>query len=357
MGSIRYIGSKARLAEDIVAFSGPPAGRFLDLFCGTGAVTAAAADAGWSVLANDHLTCATVLTEAQLTTPEEAGFGPLGGYEQAIRRLNQLAGQPGFIAQQYSPLSLAQCGHERRYFTTDNACRIDSIRGQIHEWHLDGTIHHAEHTVLIADLLEAANAVANIAGTYGCFLKKWTKTGLRTLQLHHRELRAAPVSHELVVGDVHDVKSQAGDIVYLDPPYTKRQYASYYHILETITLHDSPEVSGVCGLRPWQRLASPFCYKRRAHQALLALILRLSPARVLLSYSSEGHVDVNDLVRDLGAHRDVELIPLMEIGRYRPNLTASSNGAKVSEYLIDTRAPEAVKSPDGFSASGVGIPR
>ena len=36
------------------------------------------------------------------------------------------------------------------------------------------------------------------------------------------------------VGDVLDVQYEDGDVAYFDPPYTKRQYAAYYHILETI---------------------------------------------------------------------------------------------------------------------------
>ena len=34
------------------------------------------------------------------------------------------------------------------------------------------------------------------------------------------------------------------DAVYADPPYTKRQYAAYYHILETIAAGDRPLISG-----------------------------------------------------------------------------------------------------------------
>lgn len=87
MGSVRYIGSKARLTADLMAFAGPPSGRFLDLFCGTGAVSAAAADAGWAVVANDNLNCAVTLTGAQLVAKTEARFDALGGYSRAIEQL------------------------------------------------------------------------------------------------------------------------------------------------------------------------------------------------------------------------------------------------------------------------------
>ena len=48
------------------------------------------------------------------------------------------------------------------------------------------------------------------------------------------------------------------------PADTKRQYAAYYHILETIAHGDEPVVEGITGLRPWKSKASDFCYKRRA---------------------------------------------------------------------------------------------
>ena len=53
---------------------------------------------------------------------------------------------------------------------------------------------------------------------------------------------------------------------------TKTTYSSYYHLLETITLGDRPQVEGVSGLRPWRDKASPYCYKAHALKALRGLI-------------------------------------------------------------------------------------
>src|SRR5690606_9601707 len=33
------------------------------------------------------------------------------------------------------------------------------------------------------------------------------------------------------------------DAVYADPPYTRDHYSRYYHVLETMSLHDEPDVS------------------------------------------------------------------------------------------------------------------
>ena len=137
--------------------------------------------------------------------------------------------------------------------------------------------------------------------------------------------------------DVFDVKSHKNDVVYFDPPYTKRQYASYYHILETISLGDYPVVSGVAGLRPWKEKASIFCYKKKALDALKKLILTQKAHRVILSYSNDGHIKLHDLLDELKPYGNVEIINLGEIGIYRPNKTAVSNKSVVNEFLLDFR--------------------
>jgi len=157
--------------------------------------------------------------------------------------------------------------------------------------------------------------------------------------VNHRESPYA--SHGLYTqpGVLRDSIEEPDDLVYLDPPYTKRQYASYYHILETITLNDRPDVEGVCGLRPWRHLASPFCYKRRALGAMLDLVRGLGARRVLISYSSEGHISVPELAEQLEGDFVVEVHEVMEIGRYRPNVAASTNGDSVVEFVVEVRQP------------------
>jgi len=140
--------------------------------------------------------------------------------------------------------------------------------------------------------------------------------------------------------DVSLVKTFDTDIVYLDPPYTKRQYASYYHIHETIVCGDEPIVEGVSGLRPWKDKASVYCYKAKALDALVELIITQKAKRVLLSYSNEGHVRLSDLQQQLSKHGSVDIIDLGSIGRYRPNRTAVSNSSNVREYLVDFRHGE-----------------
>lgn len=333
--TFRYIGSKARLVEQIKAHIGPyRGGRFVDAFCGTGVVAEAAAEFGWPVRINDHLTSATISAVARLISRKEARFSRIGGYEEAIRRLNATRPVKGFMWREYSPASKNFCGIERRYFTEENASRIDAIRAQIREWSKAQLIDNTEEQLLIADLLSALNRVANIAGTFGCFLATWTAQATTPITMRSRKLKAKKAIVEASVGDVLDVRTEPTDLVYLDPPYTKRQYASYYHILETVALGDEPIVEGVAGLRPWKDRASDFCYKSRALNALSHLIEGLNSRRVLLSYSSEGHIEIEDLRDELALFGSLTIHPLGKIGRYRPNQKASSAGSEVTEYLI-----------------------
>lgn len=108
----RYIGSKARIANDIIQYLGVPQtedGYFIDAFSGTGIVASKAADAGWKIKINDMMHNAAVISEARLLSAGDVPFSALGGYEVVLETLRQTE-QEGFIWKEYSPASLQQVG-------------------------------------------------------------------------------------------------------------------------------------------------------------------------------------------------------------------------------------------------------
>lgn len=334
--SVRYIGSKARVADAILDLAGRPMeGRFVDAFCGTGAVAAVAAARAWRVTVNDSLPSAVAMSVGATVARENVRFEALGGYTAAVQALNAVPGRPGFIHEAYSPASAAGGAVERRYFTEANAARIDAMRAQIGAWSRAGELTWVEEQLLLADLLQAANRVANISGTYGCFLKNWSSTALRDVRVAARPLADGATDLQASVGDVFELSTTSEDTVYFDPPYTKRQYSAYYHLLETIHAGDAPEVDGVTGLRPWKEKASDFCYKTRALDALTRLVMGTTARQILLSYSNEGHVPQDHLVNALSEAGKVTLHEVKTIGRYRPNAQASAGGDTVNEYVIE----------------------
>jgi len=335
--SVRYIGSKARVVDALAPLIGRPQsdrGVFVDAFCGTGVVAAAAARQGWAIRLNDHLLSAVIMAVARLLSKDDVPFSALGGYVDAINKLNDVPASEGFIWKEYSPASALSSGVTRMYFTEENASRIDGMRDQIALWRSSSLLTEAEEALLIADLLAAVNSIANIAGTYGCFLSYWSPKAGERILVRPRALLAKRVSIEMSVMDVSSLRVGPEDVVYLDPPYTKRQYAAYYHILETIAVGDRPRVAGVTGLRPWRVKASEFCYKQRALNALVGLVSGLSARRVLISYSNEGHIELDPLIKALSMLGNLTTTPLKQVGRYRPNRVASAARSKVTEYLI-----------------------
>lgn len=84
--------------------------------------------------------------------------------------------------------------------------------------------------------------------------------------------------------------------VYADPPYTRDHYSRYYHVLETLTLRDTPKISTVTihgsthvsnGIYREDRHQSPFCIKSKAPEAFRKMFeYTASTGRnLLLSYS------------------------------------------------------------------------
>jgi adenine-specific DNA-methyltransferase len=343
--AIRYIGSKCRIAPQILDLVGEPAegSVFVDPFAGSGWVSREAALRGWPVRANDLLPSAAVLTRAQLITAEEAPFVGLGGYEAAISALNAAPPRDGFFTREYAPTPVND-GKVRRYFTAANARRIDGMRSLISRWSADSTVSTHETTLLLADLIEGTNSVANTAGTYGCFLRGLDPRASRPIELRPRVLMARRARVEVGVGDAGAVPSRPNDVVYLDPPYTKRQYAAYYHILETLVAGDEPLVSGVTGLRPWKDRASVFCWKARALTALRRLVEQAAARRVLISYSDEGHIDLTDLAAGLRSLGEVQMHSVGSLQRYAPNAVSASRGTPVREVVLELLKSESICS-------------
>lgn len=84
--------------------------------------------------------------------------------------------------------------------------------------------------------------------------------------------------------------------VYADPPYTRDHYSRYYHVLETLTLRDTPKISMVTihgsthvsnGIYREDRHQSPFCIKSKAPEAFRKMfeLTATTGRNLLLSYS------------------------------------------------------------------------
>lgn len=321
--SFRYLGNKTRLTEWIVGTISaalPLGGSVADPMCGTASVSLALARRGFSVIAADALSFPVIHARARLMAKEPPAFRILGGYEAALRWMAGTKLTEGYFFREFGETGQPANGRApRRYFSAKNAAHIDGIREGIRSLAATGDLTQIEHSVLLHHLILATNKVANISGTYGYFHRKLTGPALKPLEFEPLEFEKTPGDHCVVQGNVEDLASTfRTNAVYLDPPYTKRQYAGNYHVLETLAREDEPVASGDGGLRPWKEQASAFCYRRTAAQAFQQTLSQINVPHIFVSYSEDGQVPGDELETILAEFGTVTLYEHPH-ARYRSN--------------------------------------
>ena len=321
--SYRYLGNKTRLTDWIVGEIArvlPPGSSIADPMCGTASVSLALARAGYSVTAADALTFPVIHARTRLLAKKAPAFRALGGYDKALEWMRSAAPEEGYFFNEFGAAGRPANGRTPRlYFSAANAAHIDGIRDGIRKLAGSGAISEVEHSVLLHHLILATNKVANISGTYGYFLRKLSRPALQPLAFDPIAFEETPGRHSVLHGPVQKHASSFHvDAVYLDPPYTKRQYAGNYHVLETIAREDEPVAAGDGGLRPWKDQASDFCYKRSAGKAFYETLSQLDVPHVFISYSQDGQIQGDELLSILSDFGKVTLQEQPYV-RYRSN--------------------------------------
>ena len=107
----------------------------------------------------------------------------LGGYEQAIDRLNRLPAKVGWVTEHLCPRDDANYDirADRMFYMRKNGMRIDAIREQIAAWKDAGRLTDAEEACLLAPLVYQACYRSNTSGVFKGFHNGWggqTKTAL-----------------------------------------------------------------------------------------------------------------------------------------------------------------------------------
>jgi adenine-specific DNA-methyltransferase len=321
--SYRYLGNKTRLTDWLVGEIArvlPAGSTIADPMCGTASVSLALARAGYSVTAADALTFPVVHARARLLAKRTPAFKALGGYIGALDWMRSAAPVEGYFFQEFGEAGRPANGRASRlYFSAINAAHIDGIRDGIRRLATAGSLTEVEHSVLLHHLILATNRVANISGTYGYFLRKLSRPALQPLTFDPINFERTPGHHVVLQRPVEELAPfLRTDAVYLDPPYTKRQYAGNYHILETLAREDEPVAAGDGGLRPWTDQASGFCYRRSAGQAFRETLKRLDVSHVFISYSEDGQVQEDELFSILSDFGRVTIHEQPHV-RYRSN--------------------------------------
>ncbi len=327
---IAYIGNKRTLLPFLHGvFSSfpldPARSTFCDPFAGSGAVSRLARRMGFRVAANDWEPYAFVINSCHLRlNPSALGslFPPPGGIDGVLDELNALPPLPdeeGYISRHYAPRNTGEADWrtERLFYTRENALAIDAIRERIEEMH-PGTPAEPgaflAKAALLAPLLHQSATHTNTSGVFKAFHKGFGGHGRDALgrimgpvRLSRPVVTDSPALAEVGCMDAAAfLAARTADVCYLDPPYAVHQYGSNYFMLNSIALWDKPPVNEErtaggtlrhkAGIRPdWTRTRSAFCYRGTAAAAMKGVIDAADCRWLVVSYSNEGLIGLEDL--------------------------------------------------------------
>lgn len=202
------------------------------------------------------------------------------------------------------------------YFSYSQSVDMDVILETIHRY-----VPESKKDLFVAALLSTASDIVDTVGkhfaqpikardskgnikntVYNKAVKDKTidVTSLyRDWLLKYNSLTKSDFSHVVRQCDYEQCLKSLPDTVrtvYADPPYTRDHYSRFYHVLETMSLRDTPKISTVTiqgtkhishGIYREDRHQSPFCIKSKAPGAFRKLfeLSSLAGMNLLLSYS------------------------------------------------------------------------
>jgi adenine-specific DNA-methyltransferase len=349
---MNYIGSKLSLLEfledSINKVVDKNCNIFCDLFAGTGIVGRYFKKKGYKIVANDIQYYSYVLNRHYIGNHKELNFSKLSKEVPELENINKpdkkdfvcnylsgIKGVRGFIYNNYCVGGTKNKKEERQYFSDENGMKCDVIRQKIEKWKTENLITDNEYYFLITSLLESIDKYANTASVYGAFLKKLKKTAQNSLIIKPAQLIINEQDHEVFNEDINEILGKVkGDILYLDPPYNHRQYATNYHILETIAKYDNPKIHGKTGLRDYQNQKSQYCSRTQVKSAFKDLILKAKVKYIFLSYNNEGLMTLKD-IKEIMSLRGEYGYFTKEYGRFKSDKDKNRefSASKTLEYL------------------------
>ena len=322
----RYIGSKYKLIEWIFSvLDRECAGySFMDIFAGTGVVSAVASIYYKKVIINDFLYSNEVIYKAFFAE----GPWHREKVDYIINSYNSIGGED--LAENYFSLSFGG-----KYFSKKSAKVIGAIRDNIEENR--GNLTDKEYWIMIASLLYSADKIANTVGHYDAYFKKPSVED-RFIMRPVEPVDAGRVSIYREDANILAKRVKA-DVVYIDPPYNSRQYSRFYHVLETLTKWDQPKLHGVA-LKPEPENMSDYC-RVSAKNRFAELVNDVNAKYLVVSYnntydpkskSSKNRITLREIKKILGQRGETKVFEK----RYRHFNAGNTDFSNHKEYLFVT---------------------
>ena len=323
---MKYLGNKNRLKpflknilETIDTSKNKKA---LDLFAGTGNVSELLSHIGFDVDSVDYLKISMLSTFIKTNTT------PIISKEI----LNSISNYKldGFITNHYSDKVGVNI------FKEEIANYIDGSLYLLNN--LKNEIPIDSHYFILSSIIESADFRSNIMGSYQSFYKRgWRNQALKewSIDIVKNISNTKNNFYNLNIDDFFLTNKNQYGLVYADPPYNNRNYSDVFHVLETIATNYNGKTKGLVnrpinGVKP-----SNFCNKKNVKCAFDNLFYNVSSITdiFLLSYSSDGIIDIDDIINISSKYFLKYEINIVNYRKFNTNKKNQKNN-KVNEYII-----------------------
>ncbi len=328
---LRFMGSKYRLLPWIhKILSGLSFDTAVDAFSGSGCVSYLFKAMGKQVISNDFLNLGATVARALIENP---------GRRLSQHTLNDLLKydphHKHFIERTFSGI----------FYTPEDLRFLDRVSWNIRKLHDPYVQAMALSALMRSCVKRQPRGVFTIAGDPERY-----KDGRRDLKLtlHEHFLEQVAVYNEAAFdngrqnkachGDVFDWDAESADLVYMDPPYVPRAddncYMKRYHFLEGLSCYwEGKSIMEQSRVKKIDKPFTPFSYRRTAMEAFDRLFRKFSGSTLVLSYSSNGYPDLEELCRLMGRYKS-SIDVFERTHRYHFGTHSAVRRAQVQEYLV-----------------------
>ena len=330
---LRFMGSKYRLLPALAeVFQALRFETAADPFCGSCAVSYLLKALGKEVRSSDFLAFCSTIASALIENSEVR----LGG-EDLDRLLEYDPRHKRFIERTFAGI----------FYTPQDLRFLDLV-----SWNLRKIDDAHKRAIALSALVRACvkrqpRGVFTVAGDPDRY-----KDGRRDLKLSLKEhfIEQVGVYNSAVFDngrhnrafcrDAFEADSDPPDLVYLDPPYVPRSddncYVKRYHFLEGLVRYwNGVKILEDSKVKKIAKPYTPFSYRSDALRAFDRLFRKHAESIIVLSYSSNGYPDLDDLVRLMRRYK-----AHIEVSSYAHRYHFGTHGAVrreravVEEYII-----------------------
>jgi adenine-specific DNA-methyltransferase len=329
---LRYMGAKNRLLPWIHhVLSSLDFDSAVDPFAGSGCVAYLMKTMGKRVIASDFLNFSTTFARATVENRNRHLD------ERAVHRLlnHRQSDRKDFIERTFEGI----------FYTREDLQFLDRVSGNL--WQLEDPHQQA---LALAALMRSCikkqpRGVFTVSGNLSNY-----DDGRRDLRLSLEEHFAEQIEvfnalvfdngrrNRAARSDVFDLKALNIDLVYLDPPYVPRAddncYIKRYHFLEGLSSYwQGVEIDYSTKVRKISKRYTPFSYRRTSIDAFDRLFAKFRKSIIVLSYSSNGYPDREQLETAMRRYKS-EVRIFEKAHRYHFGTHNAVHRAEVTEYLL-----------------------